>query len=262
MGHQDLYQHFNADEQEFVDKVLDLVDRLDKQYVVQLTDFLDPRQQAIAKSVLGQAGVAYYSSKDSYDLEYARFLLAPDYYVFDADDFDMTLVEISYQAKFSQLSHSQILGSLVKGLGLKRQVIGDILVAKGRAQVVLASPLVDYLLIHTEKMARTGVRLKALPFEQLLTAEEETESRLLLLSSLRLDKVVAGVTKLSRSQAQELIAKGRVKVNYREITKPELVLELGDLVSCRGYGRFRLAEHLGQTKTDKHKLMIEETLKR
>lgn len=262
MRKQGIYQHFNADEQEFVDKILDLIDRLEKQYVIQLTDFLNPRQQEIAKSVLGQAGVTYFSSKDTYDLEYARFLLAPDYYTFDVRDFEMVLVDISYQAKFSQLSHSQILGSLVKGLGIKRQVIGDILVSRGRAQVVLVRTLVDYLLTNTEKMARTGVRLKQLGFEQLLVTEEETVSRLLLLSSLRLDKVVAGVTKLSRSQAQDLIAKGRVKVNYREITKPELLLELGDLVSCRGYGRFRLAEYLGQTKTDKHKLMVEETLKR
>lgn len=262
MGREKLYQHVNANEQTFVDKLFDLVDRLDKQYVPQLTDFLDPRQQEIAHSVFGQAGVTYYSSKDYIDLEYARFLVSPDYYRLDVADFELALVEISYQAKFSQLSHSQILGSLVKGLGLKRQVIGDILVAAGRAQVVLTKPMVSYILEHTEKMARTGVRLKEVPFDQLLMVEEAKESHLFLLSSLRLDKVVAAVTKLSRSQAQDLIVKGRVKVNYREVTKPELLLDIGDLISCRGFGRYRLLEDLGYTKTNKHKLMIEETLKR
>lgn len=256
------YQHVTVSEREVVDKLQDLIARMDRQYVIQLTDFLDPRQQEIARSVLGHAGVTYYSSQDYYPLEYARILLAPAYYELDLADFELTLLEISYQAKFSQISHSQILGSLVKGLGLKRQVIGDILVAKGRAQVVLTRQMVDYIITHTDKMAKTGVRLKEVPFEQLLAVEEEWERRLVLLSSFRLDKIVAAVTKLSRSQAQDLIDKGRVKVNYREITKADVVLALGDLVSCRGYGRFRLAEDLGQTKMGKHKLMIEETLKR
>lgn len=262
MGQDKLYQHFDATEHVFVDKLMDLVDRLERQYVVQLTDFLDPRQQEIAQSVLGQAGVTYYSSKQVLDLEYARLLLAPAYYELDEADFEIALLEISYQAKFSQLSHSQILGTLVKGLGVNRQVIGDVLVSQGRAQVVLAKQMVNYIVSHTDKMAKTGVSLKEIPFDQLLTIEESGNTRLILVSSFRLDKLVAEVTRLSRSQAQELIVKGRVKLNYREVTKAETQLNLGDLVSCRGYGRFRLLEDLGVTKTNKHKLMIEEIVKK
>lgn len=256
-----LYQHFNPKEHAFVEKLLDLVERLESQYALQLTDFLDPRQVAIARSVLGQAGVAYYVSSDVVDMEYARLILAPDYYELDWEDFEVALVEIAYQGKFSQLTHGQIMGSLLNGLGLKRQIIGDILVAEGRAQVMLTEQMADYIVANTSKMARTGVRLERLAMDQKIQGQEKTASRLILVSRLRLDKLVSAAFKLSRSQAQQLVASGRVKVNYQDMVKADSLLEIGDLVSVRGYGRFRLKELLGLTKQQKQKLMIEETLK-
>lgn len=245
------------EEQLLIDKLSDLVERLNRQYAIQLTDFLDPAQQALAASYLTSAGVTYYSSVDYYPLEYARLLLAPDYYQLDWADFDLALIAIDYQGKFSQLSHSQILGTLVKGLGLERRVIGDILVREGQAQLVLQAQLVPYLMSELSKIAGVGVRLKQVGFGDLLLPQEEQDVSLLLASSLRLDKLVALVTKLSRRQAQELIELGKVKVNYQESLKGTQELTKGDLLSVRGYGRFRLADHLGRTKSDKHKLMIE-----
>lgn len=257
-----IYQHVNPSEHEFVEKILDLVTRLEEQYSYQVTDFLDPRQQELAHNVLTRAGVTYYSSRDLYPLEQARLILAPDYYQLRSEDFGMVLVEIGYQGKFSQLSHSQILGSLLNGLGLKRQVIGDILVAEGYAQVVLDQQMADYIITNTAKMARTGVELRVIDFERLLPPSQSTETELVLASSLRLDKLVALLTKQTRSQAQALIEAGKVKVNHREMLKSTVELALGDLISIRGYGRFRLSEHLGMSKSDKHKLMIEKTIKR
>ncbi|MGT2894869.1 YlmH family RNA-binding protein [Streptococcus entericus] len=251
-----LYQHFNPSEYETVEKILDLVDRLETYYCHQLTGFLDPRQQEIAHSILRQAGVRYYSSQDYYPLEQARFILAPDYYQLEVTDFEMALVEISYQGKFAQLSHSQILGSLLNGLGLKRQVIGDIIVAKGYAQVVLDQQMADYAVRETRKMARTGVQLRQIDFEQLIRSEEKTETTLYLVSSLRLDKLVALLTGQSRQQAQVMITSGKVKVNHRESLKVTQEITIGDLLSIRGSGRYRLTEHIGISKSGKHKVMI------
>lgn len=262
MSHQDnLYQHVSPDEYPFVDKLRDLVTRLEDQYTCQLTGFLDPRQVQIARSVLGQAGVSYFVSSDEDGLEYARILLAPDYYVLDRADFDMSLLEISYQGKFSQLSHAQILGSLLNGLGIKRQVIGDVLVHDGHAQVVVDGRMTAFILDNTVKMAKTGVKLRELPWSALKPAQAVGSSDLVLVSSLRLDKLVAVSYKLSRQQAQNLIEGGKVKLNYQTVTKPDQQVKIGDLISSRGFGRLRLMEDLGMTKTQKHKVMIEKTQK-
>lgn len=261
MGQQ-LYQHFGEEEAPFVAKLLDLVSRLEQHYAPQLTEFLDPRQVLIARSVLGKAGVTYYIGDASGQLEYARVLLAPDYYVLDERDFEMSLIEIAYQGKFSQLSHAQILGSLLNGLGLKRQVIGDILVGQGYAQVVVDQRFVPLILTNTDKMARTGVRLKELDWSALMTAQDSVMSELVLLSSRRLDKLVAAACRLSRQQAQALIASNRVKLNYQLVTKTDMKVDLGDLVSVRGFGRVRVTDDHGLTRNQKHKLTIEKTVKR
>lgn len=257
-----LYQHFRPEEAPFVSKLLDLVSRMEQNYAPQLTDFLDPRQVLIARSVLGRAGVTYYIGDVGGQLEYARVLLAPDYYVLDERDFEMSLIEIAYQGKFAQLSHSQILGSLLNGLGLKRQVIGDILVGQGYAQVVVDQRFVPFILTNTDKMARTGVRLKELDWTALMAVHEPVTSEVVLLSSRRLDQLVAAAYRLSRQQAQALIEAHRVKVNYQLVTKTDGRIDLGDLVSVRGFGRVTVIADQGLTRHQKHKLTIEKTVKR
>lgn len=262
MNQESIYQHFSPDEHQFIEKLGDLVDRLENQYTCQLTGFLDPRQVAIARSVLGQAGLVYYVSSDYHPMEYARILLAPDYYELDWMDFELSLLEVRYQGKFAQLSHSQILGSLLNGLGIKRQVVGDILVHDGYAQVIVDSKMTAFILANTVKMAKTGVQLKELTWSELRPAPQAGTSELVLLSSLRLDKLVAVAYKLSRQQAQALIEGAKVKLNYQVVVKPDQQVQVGDLISSRGFGRLRLTEDLGLTKNQKHKMMIEKTIKR
>lgn len=254
--------HFNPSEHALTEKLLDLVARLESHYQLQITGFLDPRQQDIAQCLFRKAGIRYFSSNDSYPLEQARFILAPDYYEFSREDFKMALVEVCYQGKFSQLSHSQILGFLLNGLGLRRQVIGDILVADGYAQIVLEQKIADYVVSNTHRVAQTGVRLNTIDFEQLNVVTPVTEQELVLSSSLRLDKLVALFTKQSRRQAHLLIETGGVKVNHREVLKGHLDVDLGDLISIRGYGRFFVKDNLGKSKMEKYKLMVEKTIGR
>lgn len=255
--HNQLYQHFNPNERQFIDKCLDLVNQVENYYAPVLTDFFDPRQVEIARSVFGQSDLTYYVSSDIYPLEYARIILAPSYYELAWEDFEMTLIDIVYQAKFAQLTHSQILGTILNRLGIKRQLLGDILVAEGKAQVIIASPLVEHLIENTEKIARTGVKLQKVSFDDLLVSDEAKKSRQILVSSYRLDKIVASVTKLSRQEAQALLQSRKIKVNYKETSKTDVQVKLGDLISIRGYGRYRLLEDAGITKSGKHKLIIE-----
>ena len=59
-----------------------------------------------------------------------------------------------------------------------------------------------------------------------------------MVSSMRLDKVLATVLKLSRSQAIQLISAEKLKLNYQTLDRPSEMLQVGDLISVRGFGRF------------------------
>lgn len=79
----------------------------------------------------------YFVSSDYYPAEYARILVAPDYYELNLENFELALLEVNYNSKFNQLTHAQIMGALLHKLGVKRTIIGDILVEQGYAQLLV-----------------------------------------------------------------------------------------------------------------------------
>lgn len=256
MAETGIFQHFHPEEKVFVEQSLDKIERILTQYSVELTSFLDPRQAFIMTSLAKRAGLQVFSSGDYYPTEAVRLILAPDYYVLDLADFEMILLEVSYARKFNELSHSQILGTLIHQLGIKRQLLGDIILGQEKTQLLIDQKLSTYLKQEVTKIARVPVSWKEVDLGELIKPQEETETITLLASSLRLDKIVALVYKLARPIAAKLIEQQKVKVNHQPVTAPAHQLSLGDLVSCRGYGRFRLEAQVGQTKTGKYKLSL------
>ncbi|MFC3931384.1 YlmH family RNA-binding protein [Streptococcus dentapri] len=251
----DIYQHFLKEERTFIDKMTDLAKRVQDTYTFQVTDFLDPRQVMITGSVCGQMGIRYYVSSDYIPTEYAKIILAPDYYELEQQDFDLSLLEISYNSKFNQLTHAQIMGSFINKLGIQRTVFGDIILADNRAQIIVNTSMITYF-STVEKIGKTSVKLREVDFSQLLKHDKKTKEIDVLVSSLRLDKLIASVFKLSRSISSKLVEQEKVKLNYVTMTRPSELLELGDLVSVRGYGRFELYRDDGLSKNKKHKLTI------
>lgn len=251
-----IVQPINPEEEGLIAKIQDLSLRMAETYSIQLTDFLNPRQLDLAKNQLSREGISYFVSNDYLPSEYAKILLAPDYYELDLADFELALVEIDYQAKFHQLEHGQILGSLLNQLGLRRDCFGDILVNQGRAQVMVDKSLLTYVLSSIDKIGRAGVKLREVDFSQLITVEDRGKEEMVLVASLRLDAVLAAMLKLSRNEAVKLLEQERVQVNHGLVTKSTTLLTEGDLLSIRGFGRYRLKADQGLTKTGKHKLLI------
>ena len=75
-------------------------------------------------------------------------------------------------------------------------------------------------------------------------------------SSLRLDAVCSTGFRMARGKAADLIASGRVQVNWRECTKPDKPLSAGDTVSARGFGKFQLSEVGGVTKKGRTAIVV------
>lgn len=262
MTSKDIKQHFHPSESPFIEKINDIINRVENNYTYYLTDFLNPRQIEIVKILVASSQLQAFSSSDYFQTEYGRMIIAPAYYQLDESDFDLALVEIVYNPKFNKIKHSQILGALIHELGIQRSLLGDILVEEGYAQVLTTKAMVTYLLNHINKIARASVNLKEIPISQLI---KPTVDEILLdvtLSSLRLDRLIATVFKLSRSQAIKIIESEKVKVNYRIIDKTSETLNLDDLVSVRGFGRFKLLSDNGLTKNGKYKLTLSKTMQK
>ena len=75
-------------------------------------------------------------------------------------------------------------------------------------------------------------------------------------ASLRLDAVASTGFRIARGKAADLIASGRVQVNWRECTKADKLLSAGDTVSARGFGKFELTEVGGVTRKGRTSIVL------
>ena len=166
----------------------------------------------------------------------------------DGSGFPIACVEAAPKAeKFADdLTHRDFLGALMS-LGIDRAVTGDIIVSGKTAYIVCLGQMAEYIASELTSVRHTAVKCRVLAQvpEVALPAPEKTE---FVISSERLDAVVAAVWKLSRSEAQELFREGRVFVDAKEETRPDREPRAGEIVSVRGRGRFRYTGTVRETK--------------
>lgn len=84
----------------------------------------------------------------------------------------------------------------------------------------------------------------------------EGESLRLTVQQQRLDAVLAAACRLSRSEAQRLIAAGLVKLNHVPQLRPDARLSEGDLISARGYGRIRVTAFQGESRRGRQVVQV------
>lgn len=260
MGNKVIYQHYRPEEHHFIEKMLDIISQVESYYAFQVTDFLNPREVDILKNLVGQGELKVFSSSDYYDTEYARVIIAPNYYELNIVDFEIGLLECTYNTKFNQISHRQVLGTVINHLGVKRSVIGDILLGEGIVQILVDQSMSSYLAQMITKIGRVSVNWYEVDFGKLLPRYQKGKSMEILVSSWRIDGILSDILNLSRNSAVKLLEKDKVRLNYASISKVSQELEVGDLLSVRGHGRFVISSYNGLTKSGKYKLTIEKII--
>lgn len=148
--------------------------------------------------------------------------------------------------KFAEeLGHRDILGSIMK-LGVDRSKIGDIIIGDGEYYLFCVEEMAGYFQENLTKIRHTLVKLEACAADT-LTIQQDFAEKDGIITSNRLDSVVACVYKLSRSQALSLFRQEKVYVNGRLTTNVTYTCREGDIVSVRGYGRFIYVMEYGET---------------
>jgi len=241
-----IHQHFREDERPFVERVLEWKARAEERYTPVRTDFLDPRQQEIVKSIIGQSNEIKVAFSGGYETaERRRALILPPYS--NESDYALSYFELIYPQKFVSIEHPSLLGSLL-GLGVKRDKLGDLIIADERIQWVCAKEISDFLLMNMTQVGRSKVACKEIEPNELAVPKEVWETKQGFVASLRCDAVLAEIYHLSRGKAAELISGGKVKVNWKLVDKPSYELQTGDHLSVRRFGRSRIDHVQGMTK--------------
>lgn len=250
----DLFQHFHPEERAFVEQVIEWQEMVINRYSPKLTDFLDPRQQDIILTIVGNhPEVKLFFSGGFENAERKRAILAPAYFQLEQSDFKLTVFEVNYPEKFVNIGHRDILGSLMN-LGLIRDKFGDILIQNNQVQFCLAAEIASFVQLEMKKVGSASVTLEPVLPENLLKDEEAWDERDGTVSSLRVDTLLAEIFRQSRSKVIPHLKAGNVKVNWRTIEQPSYEMKIGDYLSFRGHGRAKLLNTLGKTKRDKWRI--------
>lgn len=251
-----IYQHFRQEEREFIDQVLSWKDYVESTYSPKLTDFLDPREQHILKTLIGENGtVQYQLFGGTAESERRRAFIVPEYWTPNQEDFQIKLIEIDYPMKFVTIEHPQVLGSLMS-LGLKRGKFGDILIRDGRVQFFIAAEVNDYIKMNLESIGRASIRLTEMDLSKAIMMKDLWIEQDITVSSLRLDTIISGIHHVSRQKSSTFIQHGLVKVNWTLCENPSFECAEGDLLSVRGHGRVKIMSVEGRTKKDKWRIVV------
>ncbi|MBM7614534.1 RNA-binding protein YlmH [Alkaliphilus hydrothermalis] len=245
-------------------KVLDKAQTVLKSHEIKATDFLTPHQVQYGKKLLATLhGISCYSTGGYEGAERQVLVIFPDYLDESSVEAPIVALEATGSTQFHSINHRDYLGSIL-GLGLKREKIGDFLLheedQKHFCHMVLHEELKDFILFNLEKVGNVKVDLKEIALDTIIPPEIKYQEFVSNISSLRLDAVLGGGFKLSRSDAQSLISKEFVSVNWETIKKNFYETSEGDVISVRGKGRIHIVSIGGTTKSGRIKITMKKPI--
>ena len=230
-----------------------------RQYRITYTNFLDLRQRSMVEKRCSEmlrgadmARCVFYGGYEEAERTVAAFL--PDYA--QAEDCPLSVIRIKAPAGGRPLTHRDYLGSLT-GLGIRREMLGDILTCEAGADVIVLDEIRDFILLNYSKAGRTALEVEAVSLSELRMPEQKTVTVKDTVASLRLDNVIASAFSLSRAKAADAIRAGVVFVNSAQCEKPDMQVSEGDKLVLRGKGKAYLRQVGGRTRKDRIAITIE-----
>lgn len=159
------------------------------------------------------------------------------------------------QMKFAdKFTHRDFLGSLM-ALGIKREMLGDIIIKENCAYIACIDTIADYIIEQLDKVRHTSVKCTlcdALPEDAL----PELQCEELIVASERIDVLISAVYNLSRNESQKKIEAETVFCDSVTVKSPSFVPEKGNIISVRGSGRFVYDGILRTTKKGRNVISV------
>ncbi|MDO4343466.1 MAG: YlmH/Sll1252 family protein [Eubacteriales bacterium] len=254
----------NREEELFQKRLRDLASMADRRGIVTYTEFLNLNELNIFHSTKRE--LAYVSCQSFGGYEHAeRQIIAfiPDALSYNGSygeediqpDYPISCIRIAplNERFLEKLTHRDYLGAVLN-LGILRSAVGDILVTEKGAWLFSLRQMADFICNELSRVKNTTVRANVVTPENFdYTPKYELVRG--SVASIRLDSLLALAFGASRSSLTGLIEGGRVFVNGRLVTSNGYKLKENDIISARGYGRFRYVGIVSGTR--KGRLMAE-----
>lgn len=156
--------------------------------------------------------------------------------VYDKSEYPVCAVRVR-QKGGRELNHRDYLGTVLS-LGLKREMVGDIIVESDGAIVFCLEEIGSFIADSLVKIANSGVEASVVSLAEFEAPKRKYEQISATVSSLRLDCVVSAAAGKARSAAAQLISRSMVSLNYKECESVSKNVCDGDVLTVRGIGKF------------------------
>lgn len=233
-----------------------------------ISAFFSPRELLAASEYLRRTKAEFIVFGGYSDAERCRIYIFPDYidcvenidalsdYGFSCE-IDCLLVKGS---GFEELSHRAVMGSVL-GLGVERDVIGDIVVLdKSNAVFFCDARLTSFFEENLVRAGRDKVKVSRIDFDEAVLPERKVQKINDTVASARLDCVVASLCSISRERAKETLTASRVELNYECEERFDKEVVPPAVISVRGVGKFKVLSLSDKTKKGRYRLVAEKFL--
>lgn len=253
-------EHFNKHEHDFVTRVHDWIEQVYYDHKIKKTKFLTPREQHIVQLLVNEVADVDVRFEGGFkNAERKRAIIHPSYLCEDLFEQIVIGYEVQYHQRLVTIEHRQILGSLT-ALNIDRALIGDIVVLDtGKIYIAICEEFSSFIVQHFSKVGRHTISLLETDIKVFEKVEQFEESEYII-SSMRLDVVVASLMKASRSQVFEYIKQGNIQVNFKLEQNHSYQCRIGDIISIKRYGRFKFLMQKSITKSGRIVVIIGKTV--
>lgn len=242
------------DEQELCRKrLIDLSRQADRKGIVVFSDFLNLNELNIfhQNEKFYESGAQLSGGYPFAERQMVAFVPDALYYEWD---FPITCLSITpaYPKFAEKFGHRDVLGSLMN-LGIDRAKIGDIVMGEDCCYMLCEESMASYFIEHLEKIRHTLVRVTPVSAD-LVSVSQKFEDKDGIVTSDRIDNLIACVYNLSRSQTLEYFKAEKVFLNGKCIQNPSAHCKENDIISVRGHGRFLFEKAYGTTNKGRLKI--------
>lgn len=240
-------------------KVLDKKKICNSKNKITYTDFLNEKEQHVIEKNVRLENAFFYGVNENADRKILVFYPEKLTEELAKKSLKNVLVGIRIILKNEQIGaykHKNYLSALIK-IGIDRGKIGDILVDDYGADIIAFDINKDYIKQSLSVLTRfKKADIEIISISEIKEKIDRFEEYTIIVSSMRVDNIVAEIAGCSRTNADEYINSERVLVNYEIVLKSSKTIFEGDIVTIRGKGKFRIDGLVRNTRNNRFVVKI------
>ena len=225
-------------------RLSDLERQSQRRYMHTESAFLNEEEQAEARRKFPESSwIRYDGGSPGAEKKKVIFLQSEE------DDFsDIVCIRARTDQRFRTIGHRDVLGSIM-ALQVDRHSFGDFWLEEGFIYLYTSSAMAAFFCDHLIRISSLSVSFEVIeehPVRKKVTREFEG-----IVSSERIDSLVAELAHVSRTEAQRMIRHEKVMINHRALVDPSELCDNDSTISIRGTGRFKYLGVVRHTKKDR-----------